>query len=247
MQNNNTAVILDDLQIAQVEALANYLSIEQVAGYFSISVSDFLDLQKKDERVLRAYRKGKIRGVYKVAKLLWQQIEAGNVTAIIFFLKTRGGWSERPLVETGDNAPKFKNIKLICKEFEAEKAKSRQLANLKQFSEEKTPEISQSIVSKPVYTREEANKGKTLEVIAKKAGVSRATAEQYDAIQRKGTEEQEAEVASGNSSIKKVYTSISKTERLETMSCKRGSTDLFIPIPVGVMVTKEATEVMARL
>ncbi|MEA0971188.1 hypothetical protein Megvenef_01161 [Candidatus Megaera venefica] len=246
MQNNNTAVILDDLQIAQVEALANYLSIEQVAGYFNLSASDFLDLQKKDERVLRAYRKGKIRGVCKVALLLWEQMEAGNVTALIFFLKTRGGWSERPFAETEDNAHKFKNIKLICKEFEAEKAKSRQLANLKQFSKEETAEISQSIVSLPVGLREEANKGKTLEVIAKKAGVSRATAEQYDAIQRKGTEEQKAEVASGNSSIKKVYTNIRKAERLETNKVTEWP-KVFIPIPLGVMVTKEATEVMARL
>ena len=131
MQNNNTAIILDDLQIAQVEALANYLPIEQVAGYFNISVSEFLDLQKKDKRVLRAYRKGKIRGVCKVATLLWQQMEAGNVAALIFFLKTRGGWSERPFAETGDNAYKFKNIKLIFKEFDAEKAKSRQLSEVK--------------------------------------------------------------------------------------------------------------------
>jgi len=128
MQNNNTPIILDNLQIAQVEALANYLPIEQVAGYFNISVSDFLDLQKEDKRVLRAYRKGKIRGVCKVATLLWQQMEAGNVTAIIFFLKTRGGWSERPFAETEDNAYKFKKIKLIFKEFEAEKAKGRQEA-----------------------------------------------------------------------------------------------------------------------
>ena len=83
------------------------------------------------------------------------------------------------------------------KEFEAEKAKSRQLANLKQFAEE-------------------ANKGKTLEVIAKKAGGSMATAEQYDAIQRKGTEEQKTEVAEGKASIKKIYTQIRKAERLET-------------------------------
>ena len=113
MQNNNTAIILDDLQIAQVEALANYLPIEQVAGYFNISVSDFLDLQKKDKRVLRAYRKGKIRGVCKVATLLWQQMEAGNVTALIFFLKTRGDWREKPIAETGDSAHKVKNIKFI--------------------------------------------------------------------------------------------------------------------------------------
>ena len=245
MQNNNTAIILDDLQIAQVEALANYLPIEQVAGYFNISVSEFLDLQKKDKRVLRAYRKGKIRGVCKVATLLWQQMEAGNVAALIFFLKTRGGWSERPFAETGDNAPKFKNIKLIFKGFEQEKAKSRQLANLKQFSEEETPEISQSPVSKPVYTREEEN-GRALEAIAKKAGVSHMTAFQYDKIQQQGTEEQKAEVASGNSSIKKVYTNIRKAERLETNKVTAWP-KVFIPIPLGVMVTKEAAEVMAVL
>jgi hypothetical protein len=245
MQNNNTAIILDDLQIAQVEALANYLPIEQVAGYFNISVSEFLDLQKKDKRVLRAYRQGKIRGVCKVATLLWQQMEAGNVTAIIFFLKTRGGWSERPFAETEDNAHKFKNIKLICKEFETKKAKERMQAT--QFKE---VDIRGSLlIGYPEKGLEQANdlKGKNLEVIAKKASVSRATAEQYDTIQRKGTEEQKAEVASGNSSIKKVYTSISKTERLETLSYKRRSTDLFIPIPLGVIVTKKATEVMARL
>ncbi|GEM_PF-1718086 len=244
MQNNNTAVILDDLQIAQVEALANYLSIEQVAGYFNLSASDFLDLQKKDEQVLRAYRKGKIRGVCKVALLLLEQMEAGNVTALIFFLKTRGGWSERPFAETEDNAHKFKNIKLICKEFETKKAKERMQAT--QFKE---VDITGSLlVGYPEKGLEQGNdlKGKTLEVIAKKAGVSKAAAEQYDAIQRKGTEEQKAEVDSGNSSIKKVYTNIRKAERLETNKVTAWS-KVFIPIPLGVMVTKEAAEVMARL
>jgi N6-adenosine-specific RNA methylase IME4 len=101
------------------------------------------------------------------------------------------------------------------KELEAEKAKERQLANLKQFSEkEEAAETSHLTDSLPVGLREE-NKGKTLEIIAHKAGVSRATAEQYDTIQRKGTEEQKAEVAEGKSSIKKVYTKIQKAERLE--------------------------------
>jgi hypothetical protein len=90
-QNNDTEIILDDIQIAQLEALSNYLSIEQVAGYFKISVDDLLSLQKKDKRVLRAFETGKIRGVVKVAQLLWQQMEAGNVSAMIFFLRTRGG------------------------------------------------------------------------------------------------------------------------------------------------------------
>lgn len=259
MQNNKTAIVLNDLQIAQVEALANYLSIEQVAGYFNLSASDFLDLQKKDERVLRAYRKGKIRGVCKVALLLWEQMEAGNVTALIFFLKTRGGWSERPLAETGDNTPKFKNIKLVLKEFKAEKAKSRMQAP--QFKEveldtarlpvtypeqEEALEPSQSNDSPPVGLRNDKKNNKTLEIIAQKAGVSTRTAEQYDAIQRKGTEEQKAEVSEGKASIKKVYSQIQKAERLENNKVTEWP-KAFIPIQLGVIVTKEATEVMVRL
>lgn len=230
MQNNNTAVIFNDLQIAQVEALANYLPIEQVAGYFNLSVSNFLDLQKKDERVLRAYRKGKVRGMCKVAELLWQQMEAGNVSAIIFFLKTRGGWSERPFTETGDNAPKFKNIKLICTEFEQEKAKDRM-----QITQFKEVDATASLMAgyPEVEKVNNEQKGKTLEVIAQKTGVSHMTDFQYDTIQQQATN-------------KKVYTNICKAELL---GIDKGAEQqkVFIPIPVGVMLTKEATEVLARL
>jgi len=112
------------------------------------------------------------------------------------------------------------------KEFEAEKAKERQLASLKQFSEQEAV-IEEDAVSSLAHRyanghnhHEEKDdlkspRGKTLEVIAQKAGVSTRTAEQYDAIQRKGTDEQKAEVAAGQSSIKKVYTQIQKAERLE--------------------------------
>lgn len=98
------------------------------------------------------------------------------------------------------------------KDIESEKAKLRQLnlSNLKQFQNDDTA----IPVSVPVRSPEES-KGKTLEKIAKKAGVSTRTAEQYDTIQRKGTEEQKAQVNSRKSSIKKIYTQIQRTERLE--------------------------------
>lgn len=73
------------------------------------------------------------------------------------------------------------------KEFEIEKARARQGAR---------NDLKQDDISAPVRlgcedeTLNNEVKGKTLEIIAQKAGVSRATAEQYDAIQRKGTEEQ---------------------------------------------------------
>lgn len=100
------------------------------------------------------------------------------------------------------------------KEFEAEKAKERM-----QSTQFKT---SDDTASKLVYTPqldnatpENTEKGRALEAIAKRAGVSHMTAFQYDKIQQQGTEEQKAEVAEGKSSIKKVYTKIQKAERLE--------------------------------
>ena len=97
------------------------------------------------------------------------------------------------------------------KEFEAEKANARMQAT--QFKE--LDVTASLLVGYPEKELEQANnpKGKTLEIIAQKAGVSKSTAEQYDAIQRKGTEEQKEEVATGKSSIKKVYTQIQKAKQ----------------------------------
>ena len=64
---------------------------------------------------------------------------------------------------------------------------------------------------------DDSSEGKTLEAVAKKAGVSYGTAFQSDAIQRKGTEEQKQAVSNGEASIKKVYTQIQKAERHENL------------------------------
>lgn len=100
------------------------------------------------------------------------------------------------------------------KEFEAQKAKERMQAT--QFKEVDntastvlyTPQINDP---KP----ENTEKGRALEVIAKKAGVSHTTAFQYDKIQQQGTEEQKAKVAEGKSSINKVYTEIKQANQSE--------------------------------
>jgi len=102
------------------------------------------------------------------------------------------------------------------KEFEAERAKERQLASLKQFSkQEESAELSQSTDRLALTSRGDTGNSKTLEIIAQKAGVSTTTAFQYDAIQRKGTEEQKAKVAEGKSSINKVYTEIKRAKQSE--------------------------------
>jgi hypothetical protein len=86
-------IILDEAQIAQVEALSAYLSIEQIANYFGFSEDTFYELKKRDPRILRAYKKGKAKAIGIVASKLMKLIDQGDVTAIIFYLKTQGGWS----------------------------------------------------------------------------------------------------------------------------------------------------------
>ena len=94
------------------------------------------------------------------------------------------------------------------KEFEAKKAKERQGA--RNDLVESDTHIAQLVGKSEPSEIENRGRG-ALGKIAKRAGVSHTTAEQYDAIQRKGTEEQKAEVAEGKASIKKVYTQISKS------------------------------------
>jgi len=106
------------------------------------------------------------------------------------------------------NLPTEVRLALVYKfkEIEAAKAKDRQLAGVKiNVTSEENNNLTPPV-----------GKGRgALGEIAKMAGVGHSTAEQYDAIQRKGTEEQKAQVDAGESSIKKVYTQIQKAERLE--------------------------------
>lgn len=95
------------------------------------------------------------------------------------------------------------------KDIEDEKAKERQLVNLKQFAD------TEFAVSAPVHTRGGNTSGRSLEAIAKMAGVSARTTDQYDKIQRKGTEEQKEAISNRQASIKKVYNEIQRLERIE--------------------------------
>ncbi len=102
--------IFTDEQIAQIEALAAYLSINDIAYYFDISVRSFFDIKNRDQRVEEAYKKGKSKAISFVASKLMNIIREEENTptklsAIIFYLKTQAGWSVEP---KNDNKPKLK-------------------------------------------------------------------------------------------------------------------------------------------
>lgn len=89
----------DDKQIAQVEALASVLSVEQIADYFGIGKRTFYALMERQPEILERYKKGKAKAIGSVAQGLLQQAQSGNLTAIIFYLKTQAGWKETQQVD----------------------------------------------------------------------------------------------------------------------------------------------------
>jgi hypothetical protein len=86
-------------QAAQVEALAAYLTQEQIADYFGIARNTFARIVAEDETVFERYKRGKAKAIGTAAKTVLDAIRDGNLTAAFFYLKTQAGWRE-----TGDGA-----------------------------------------------------------------------------------------------------------------------------------------------
>lgn len=88
------AVVFDESQIAQVEALAAVLSKSQMADYFGIGETTLREVEKRQPEVSVAYQKGRGKAIAGVGSNLIAQARSGNVSAAIFYLKTQAGWKE---------------------------------------------------------------------------------------------------------------------------------------------------------
>jgi DNA-binding CsgD family transcriptional regulator len=85
----------DEKAIAKAGALAGAgLTQKQIADYFEISLSTFKNKIVGNPDLKRAMKKGRSSRIAHVSGKLMQLIDSGNVTAIIFYLKTQGRWKE---------------------------------------------------------------------------------------------------------------------------------------------------------
>lgn len=90
---------LSELQRGEVETLAAVLTAQQMADYFGLGRTTFFALLERDADVAERYKRGKARAVGAVAQSLVAKARAGNVTAMIFYLKTQGGWRETSQID----------------------------------------------------------------------------------------------------------------------------------------------------
>ena len=99
--------VLTDKQRGEVETLAAFLSIEQLADYFGIGRTTFYALAEKDPEILEHYKRGKSKAIAHIAQGLIQKARAGDTTSAIFFLKTQARWreTERHEITGADGGP----------------------------------------------------------------------------------------------------------------------------------------------
>lgn len=103
--------VLNEEQKVQIEALAAYLTTEQVADYLGIGRTTFYEVMKRDSDVSERYKRGRAKAVSSIAqKSIIQQALDGNVTAGIFYLKTQAGWKETERVENSVEVREFRVV-----------------------------------------------------------------------------------------------------------------------------------------
>ena len=81
-------------QMSQVEALAAYLTQEQIADYFGIGRTTFIAMLDRDPDISEHYKRGKAKAIGSVAQGLLQKARNGDTASAIFYLKTQAGWRE---------------------------------------------------------------------------------------------------------------------------------------------------------
>lgn len=87
----------------QIQALAAVLTRAQMADYFAISEGTLWKWMQKHPELADAYKQGRARVIRDVAASLLSKVRAGDLTAMIFFLKTQAGWKETQRIESEQN------------------------------------------------------------------------------------------------------------------------------------------------
>ena len=88
------------IDLKQVESLAaNGLTQEQIAAALGISESTLHKRKQENTEFTAAIKRGKAKGIALVTNKLMESIKGGNITGMIFFLKTQAGWKETNIQE----------------------------------------------------------------------------------------------------------------------------------------------------
>lgn len=96
---------MKEIDLNEVARLAGLgLTREQIAALLNISLPTLYSRQKEDPAFAEAMKSGRAKSLEVVSSRLMELVAEGNLGAMIFYLKSQGGWSEKQSIElTGKN------------------------------------------------------------------------------------------------------------------------------------------------
>lgn len=116
MSRNKVTKPKIEIDLDKVEALAaNGLTQQQIADSLGISESTLYERKRENTDFAEAIKRGRAKGIAVVTNALMKKVKEGNVTAMIFFLKSQAGWKETQSVDlnlSDETKPKvYKSLK----------------------------------------------------------------------------------------------------------------------------------------
>jgi len=96
------AIKLTGDQIAQVEALASFLTSEQVADYIGISRRALYNVFERSPDIAARYKKGRAKAIASISQGVVKRAMDGDNACAFFYLKTQAGWKETQVVELSE-------------------------------------------------------------------------------------------------------------------------------------------------
>ena len=83
----------------------------ETASYVGLCAASFYSRMAKDPALQEAWEMGKSQGVFKAASVLSEMVEEKVPQAVFFFLKCKGGWSEKNEVSVNGSIEHQINLK----------------------------------------------------------------------------------------------------------------------------------------
>ena len=102
------AFTLDEKQIAQLEIMAGFMTISEIADYFGMCEKTLHNIKNRDDDINTVYKRGRVKLKAKAGSVLIEKALAGNTAELFFLLKTQFGFRETQQIDHTTNGKDIK-------------------------------------------------------------------------------------------------------------------------------------------